>query len=312
MEAMSTVPTSVIGALESVSRWRIDTEARHKAELEEVDQEVQSLEQSIQNLQQQLEALQKFRGELVERSTRIDEEETQRTYAAIFGALGHQVEDLQARAAKVAEAEAAGAAALADAMKDSATAPLLKEYEQFKTQIEPTLSSLPESYRSVILQHHEGVVAKLREHLAQAGTAPVQVEGDPVSVDLVFAVDAPEGAVELVMLVLPVQEETYTGWHARGEDLQTWFAARVVQALYQAAATLGQPAAQAMFGGHQGLLAIEMEIGGGNPEEVAETLEAAFAAAVAAPELQAAGVTVQPRRVSVDHLLPPEEDEDDA
>ena len=197
-------------------------------------------------------------------------------------------------------------------MKDSAVAPLLKEYEQFRTEVEPTLAALPESYRGVILAHHEGVVNKLREHLGRAAGGPVEVEGDPLVIDVVLAVDAPEGEAELLMLVLPVSEAVYGEWAARDEDLQTHLAARVVQAVYESCGKLGLVGVQAMFGGHRDLLAVEVELGAIKPDDVKAVLQERLEAVLgSASELQAAKVQAVPRFVAVDHLLPPEEDDED-
>src|SRR5690606_11645553 len=125
-------------------------------------------------------------------------------HEAIFAALERQAEQVVERAARVAEAESARAAALEEVMKDSTSAPLLEEFEQFRDHVEPTLSALPESYRSALLQHHEQVVARLREHIARAGGGPVVLEAEVVGLDLVYAVDAPDGPAELLMVVLPL------------------------------------------------------------------------------------------------------------
>ena len=103
----SGVARSVASALEEVARWRAEAEERHKAELQEVDTEVESLQQAVANLQQQLEALGRFKEELVGRADRIDEDEIDRCYQAIFGALGEQGGALAGRATLVAEAEGA-------------------------------------------------------------------------------------------------------------------------------------------------------------------------------------------------------------
>jgi hypothetical protein len=304
---------TVTGALQEVAEWREAARARHQDEIKEVDLEVENLRKAVANLQQQLDALGRFRDELVGKGARIDEEEVRRTYDRVFQALSSQREALAARAAAVVEAEKARQEAIAALMAGPAIAPLVKEIEQFKTHVEPTLALLPESYRAVILEHHDGVTRRVQELVDEAHVAPIAVEGPTVEVDVVYAIDAPEGLADLLMLVLPVEDAVQTRWTERQEDLQARLAARIVEGLYKACHQLGMTGVQAMFGGHQGLLAVEVELTRPDPDALDVALKAAFHAAQAgAADLEAARVAIRPVRLSVDHLLPPEEEGADA
>lgn len=301
---------SVADALLEVERRQGEEVARHQAELAEVDQEVESLRTAMANLQQQLDALAKFREELSAKLESVSGGAPQRSYDAIFGALREQAQELSGRAAAVADVQRAREADLAQTLADADVKALLEEYEQFKLQVEPTLAALPDSYRDVIVKHHEEVKGKLRTSLGDKINTPAEVDAASMSLDVVVAVDAPQGVAEVVMLVLPVVEQVQTAWSDREEDLQTWVAARVMQATYHLCHSIGLAGAQAMYGGHQGLLAVEIELGAGDPEEVRNGLISTIDQVLnEAPELVAAHVAPRAHAVEVDHLFPPDEGE---
>lgn len=301
-------PRTVAAALEDVAKWRSEASQKTKSEISDVDQELEKFQAAINSLQQQIEALRRSREEIAKKDGAFVEEEIGRSYNAVFAALTEQMEAVRARATDLAESDSSRAEALAQAIKDPAIAALMTEYTQFKTSVEPTLKGLPESYRAVILQHHEGISVKLRAALEGAAGTPAAVDGPNLIVDAVYAVDAPEGTPEVLMMMLPVQEQVGTDWQGRSEDAQTWLAARVIQGVYTALQAAGLDKARVAFGGHQGLLAVEVEIGGAKNDFGARLQEALVKALAGSKELAAAKITVNARELVVDHLLPPEEE----
>jgi hypothetical protein len=302
----------VADALAEVTRRLGEEESRHEAEMQEVDQEVESLKTAMANLQQQLEALAKFREELVAKLSSVSGGVHKRCYDAIFGALREQAQALSGRAAKVAYAQQARDANLTEALEDEEVKALLADYEQFTQVVAPTLESLPESYRSALESHHREITERLRVALGDKVGAPVEVQEESLEIDVVLALDAQEGVAEVIMLVLPVVEQVQTAWDEREEDLQTWVGARVMQAVYGVCQDLGLSGAQGMYGGHQGLLAVEVELGTGDPDDVRTRLREAIDLVLAqAPELVAAKVSSHITAVEVDHLFPPGFDEEE-
>ncbi len=301
-------PRTVAAALEDVAKWRSEASQKTKGEITDVDQEIEKFQAAITSLQQQIEALRRSREEIAKKDGAAGDEEIGRTYNAVFAALTEQMEAVRARAAAVAESDASRSEALANAIKDPATAALVTEYEQFKTTVEPTLKALPESYRAVIMQHHNGIAGKLRAALEGAAGTPTAVDGPDLIVDAVFAVDAPDGTPEVLMMILPVQEQVGTDWQGRTDDAQTWLAARVIQGVYAAFQAAGLDKARVAFGGHQGLLAVEVEIAGAKNDIGAKLQEALGKALAGSKELAAARIVVNTRELVVDHLLPPEEE----
>lgn len=215
---------------------------------------------------------------------------------------------LEARARLVSEASTRQRSALRESLAaDPRSVGLLTEYEQFETAMRPILSNLPDGYRSALLAHHETVTRRLGTQVAAMARAPITVDAEPLVVEVVIALDAPQGAPELLVAVAPVTEATATGWTERSDDLQTWLAARVVQALYEALAAAGLPSAEIASGGHEGLLALEVDVQGASRDLDALVEERLSVALSAAGEISSARVEVVIRRVEMDVLVPPEE-----
>ncbi len=295
----------------SLEQWRSEEGAKHNAELAEAEQEMDSLRKAVTNLEEQIKALEEFKSEVESRASSLPGRAISRGNDAIFSALATQSEALAARAALVSAAEAERSAALPAALAESDVGELVTEYRQFKEQVEPTLAALPESYRSVILTHHEGVANKLQDHLASRLAAPVQIEGDALEVQVAFAIDAYEGVPELLVVVVPVSEATHSDWQNRDEDLQTWLAARVAQAVYQAAKASGQPVHPAT-GGHRGLLAFELDLLQAPPGLVDSFREHLVVVLGSAPEFKGAKIKVAATEVPIDFLVPPEDEHTDS
>ena len=306
MTAASTA-RSVSDALFEVEQWRSSEEARHQAEILDVDQEIKNLQSAIENLQHQLEALDRFRSDLGARVRALAPQYVGRAYQSVYGVLTIQAAWVDEREKLVAVAEKTRRTALPDILGRSEIGPVLEEFRQFKTTVEPTLKALPESYRSVIQRHHQGVTDRLRDHVAAVLTTPITIDADERSLDVIYAVDAPDGEPELLVVVLPVPETVHRNWKERGDGLSLWIAARVVQAVYEAAASANFGKAQVVAGGHQGLLVIEVDLAGAGMSFVEQLGRHVTEVLAQAPELGGARLKIVPRQLQIDHVMPPDD-----
>jgi uncharacterized protein YoxC len=304
------LPRTIAGAMDDVAKWRSSAVNKNRSEIQDVDTEIENLRKAVANLQQQIEALRRSREDIVKREDKLAEEEVSKSYTAVFAALAEQSAALTKRSAAMSELASARKRAVEAAYADPAIAATVAEYNAFKTTVAPTLASFPERLRTIMLAEQAGTEKKLREHLEAAmRNSKAEVAGDPLAVEVVFAVDPAEGAPEVVMLVLPVAETVFTEWSTRAEDVQTQIAARVIEAVYRTATAAGLGNARAAFGGHAGLLAVEMEIAGAKGDFAGKLGEELGRVLGSASELQAAKVQVRAVNIPVDHLLPPEEAE---
>ncbi len=296
-------------ALAAVSTWRESANAKHRRELQEVDEELTRLAAAIEDLQRQLTALGDFRSELVSREQAILSEEQRRAHEGLFEALDRQGEDLSVRARTALAADTKRVDAIQDALSDSEVAGAWKEYQDFIHNAE-AISQLPSSYRTALALHHEATAARLSEAVRAADPGPTKLDEAPLELDVLYTIGTSgEQEPELVSLVLPVREEVWTDWADRPDDLQLQVAARVAQALFEAVQALGNLTAQSIQGGHQGLLAIELELAGPEASALRDRFETTLAEVASnSPELVAARVSLKPVHVPVSYLLPPDPD----
>ncbi|HMV69813.1 MAG TPA: hypothetical protein PKA64_23435, partial [Myxococcota bacterium] len=281
-----TEDAGIAAVLREVGAWRTDADAQHQMQLDEVDEEVTRLKTAIEDLQRQLTALADFRGDLVRKAERLEVEQARRAHEGIFERLNAQATDLDQRAKAAAATAPRRAQAIAERLATTDMGPALEEYRQFKAN-SAQLEMLPASYRTAILAHHKQQEEALVALAARIDPGPITIDEPEMELDAVFTVDTSEDQPELVSVVLPVSESIDGRWDEQGDDLQLMVAARVVEGLYRAAAQLGLPKAHAMYGGHRGLLAVELELGaaGTHGDAARKVGEALRAVLDHAPEL---------------------------
>ncbi len=296
---------SVTEALAEVDRWKADEEARHQAELVEVEQEIKNLETAIDNLKQQLDALLTFKGELEEKASDLPLREVERAHQALFATLQGQADRLAEREKAVAEVIAKRADALAAGLDERGLSAKVVDYQKFRTELEPTLHNIPASYRGAVIAAHEALTADLRAAVTELLSGSAELDAESLQAEIAWCVDAPEGTPELLVVVVPVSDQVHVGWLERDDGLQTWMAARVVQAIYEAAARTDFVRAQAICGGHMSLLAIEVDLEGAPDGFVPAFEERLGGLLVGSAELGGARVALTARSVHVDYILPP-------
>jgi hypothetical protein len=293
--------------LRHVRTWRREADEAHAKQLHEVDDEILRLREAIENLQRELTALSSFRDDLANKRRSLAREQSQRAHERIFEVLGRQSTALEERATLATEAEASRAALIQERINASDKAAAIAEYKKFEADL-PALDALPASYRDVLKAHHQAQGEQLRAFIQQLDPGLSQLDAPPLALDVVYTVDQIEGEPELVSIVMPIDETVHSAWRDRPEDLQLVVAARVVQAVYETAHALGLSRSHAMYGGHRGLLAVELEFPRGHEQDLAGLVQASIDQVLStAPELAAAKITARAALVPVDFLLPPAE-----
>lgn len=309
--AETTAARSVEDALQDVARWRDEESTRQQAEVADLDGRIQDLESRVASLERQLAdtrgMLEQARQDRENVGVGVSEVEAhRRSYDALFEALKEQALRLAGRAGEYGEAARSRDAAFDSKLADPELKKLIADFEAGQK----VLATIPEAYRAAMQDAHARLEAQLKERVAAIKPDAIELDADPVGIDIVVAVDAIDGVAGVVMAVLPVVETVYTEWADRDDDVQTFVAARAMQAIYQVCHRLGLGAAQAMYGGHQGLLAVEVELGRGDPDEVLQSLRDAVDQVLGdAPELIGARVSATAQPVDVDYLFPPDDDE---
>ncbi len=298
--------TSDVGALvASLVAARDEAHRRHAAETAEIAAEVQRLEAAVAELQAQLTSLAEFQAEAAGRHEAGLTEAAHAARDQLIAALHAQRESLTARAAAWADGESAREQRIAAAFESSPHAAAFREWRAVRPG-EGALAGLPASYRAAVEAHHAAQGAALREALASLVPGPQPLSEAPLHVDVIVTVDEEDGEPTLASLLLPVPDAVASQWAARGDDLFLALAATVVAGVHRATAALGLSAARPAIGGHDGLLAIEVEFPGAAAQAVAtECIAALEAAGADSVILGAARLHLTARRVPADFLLPP-------
>ncbi len=308
MTTASAKPASVTGSIDEVVRWRAGEEVGLRNEIDALDREIDEMRAAMAALSERLEARQSARSTLDSRVRTIANSGTIRAYQALFAALAEQAAAISERSGLVAAEEFARNSNLETSLMASSGS-LFEEYRQFKVTVEPTLSGLPESYRKVLLAHHAELAAKVRSVVESAVESIHPLGAETLEIDVVWGMDSPDGTPDLLVMVVPADESVATGWADRGDDVDLWLAARVVQGLSEALLAGGLAGVRPALGGHRGLLAIEVDLADARPDFGAVLAAALTRVFAAAPELDEARVKVTPRQVDLDWLLPPESTE---
>ncbi|MFK7931084.1 MAG: hypothetical protein AB8H79_23055 [Myxococcota bacterium] len=302
-------PNSVADALAAAENMRREAESRHQQQLSEFDEEVSRLEQAVANLTAQLDAVRESRAQSEAAHVAAGSASAGEAYHLVFATLRAQSDLLAARNDSWSAARRAIEAQVTASLHEGDLAELVSDYEDARKD-SAALANLPATYRKVVMEHHQAIEDRLRDKLAALDKDPA-LDGEQIEIDVVVAVDGDdEGGV--AMVVSPVPEEAHGAWEGRDADLLTAVAARLVQGIYTTVRGTEFEAIQAAFGGHQGLLAMEVEL---MPEQVAgfqETLVDAVDRIMSeASELRGARISVKVTPVPVDLLLPPEGEEGD-
>jgi hypothetical protein len=300
----------IVDALSEVDRWRAELSRRSGGGRAALRERADGLRAQIDGLQAELASTQ---AELDGLGVSMDDPERQaneRAYRALYGILLEQSQRLTDRSERVVAARERRLARVESDLAQGEAAHLIREYKQFIEHVEPTLQGMPAGYREVVRAHHDQVVSQLRAHIGELLHSPITMDDELVEVEIVYAVDPPEGDAELLVCVLPVREEVFTEWEQAAESVDTWLTARVAQALYETLHAVGAPQLEPVFGGHQGLLAIETELPEGTFDVLGIFEERLHASLNDDTALPMAGVVVHPRHVCVDYLFPADEADD--
>jgi len=297
-EQSPSAAASVVNALANAQRWVSDQAERIDERIAAEEATIQELERDIQERRDAIVALE------AERSL-IGGGAGERAREEIYNALLAQSDELRARVPAWTAAEATRRATISEALQSDEFAQLMKDHESFENSA-PDLSALPESYRAALEKVHEERTQALADQVASADPGLSELEAPDIELELVYAIEGADQA-ELAIFLLPVPEAAYTQWASREQDLLTLTAARMIEAIYRAMKGMNDPLAQAVAGGHESLIAVEVELAGGSIASVSEEIGTHLTEALAREtELTAAKVRVSPREVPIDLLVPAE------
>ncbi|MCO4748234.1 MAG: hypothetical protein KC912_25800 [Proteobacteria bacterium] len=303
---MGVSPRRIQDAHELVELWHRAAVGRELHEAEGFEDQIAEAHAQRIEIDERIASLSAARDSAHARADALGAEVDGRTYEAMFDVLLEQARAVELRAVALREAEDGEDSDWLRQLGSGPLAPKLAEYVEFRQKVEPGLSAFPVTYRSVVRQHHEAVKQELTDWFEAQDLKPVKVDAKPLTLDVVLAVDVPEDELAVIMAVLPVASDVQARWAERHDGLGMLIAARAVEGLYKCAHAMGHREAQVLFGGHRGLIAVEIELEG-DPVDLGPAFAGAVQAALdRAPELEAAKIRAQVGVLPVEQVLPPE------
>lgn len=302
------LPTS----LETVRRWRAETEQDVNRQVKEIDEEEERLKASIAELQRQLKAVGALRDEVRQRLVVLDEEELERTRDAVVSGLAAEAGLIDERALKYDLTASARQDSLTAVLDDPEVGALVEEYKQFM-EAEPTLDLLPAGYRKAVLAHHEVVRSRLQPIFAAAEADADPIDADPAAFSVIATLNPAEGKPEALAVIVPVPFDVYAKWGDRAEDLYALLGYRVVGAVSATLAQLGAANAPIQYAPFEGRLAIQVWLGGTNlTGDVRAALDAQISGlAGSCAELRVARLSAGVVWLKPEAIVAEDEDDDD-
>ncbi len=244
-------------AIDQVQQWQSREETQANKRLHELKARQRSLESEIAELQRELVDNHEEQNSRQHRLDTLPEEVLERTRDAIFRGLqnceqlldkrNHQyLEQLDLREERVKRLISAP-----DISKK------ISEFEQFQLQKEDLLT-LPESYQSAILSHHEQVKIDLQP-VFNAMNAPLDcLKESESSVGVVVCLEEDDGRPVALAVILPVKFDVYQNWSELREGVSVQLAFRMLSAISTTLSTLEISDAQIHFEDVDGLLSIQV------------------------------------------------------
>lgn len=298
---------SVKAVLTELQGWANELRSRDERRLSELASEIAEAEAALAEVRARLQQLLTERQRLDLTDEQVDGQLAGKAHRAIFQALARQQEALAVRSGLAAEVEEERRTMVLASLGRGESAQAMKDYQQFRLQVLPTLQALPESYRGILLSTHQQVETRLRqlarERLAEAGG----LEAEPLDLEVVYGVDTNAGQPEVLVVALPVRASVLEDWASREDDLELVLAARVLQGVYESLQEVGFEGAEVDVGGAMGLLVIEADLRGARRDVAAVLFARLREALECGQELVEANVQAFVRPVHVDYLFPPEE-----
>jgi hypothetical protein len=208
-----------------------------------VQRSIESNAERQRTLQRELGAIP---GQVVERSRK-----------ALLDSLLADRAMVDARSAALQDVRELAVVQLRQRLEEPETAAAIEEYEKFR-EVEPVLGSLPPSYRQVVMDHHEGLKARLAPlfELAKGPREPLDIE--PARAMIAGSLEAAGGKATAFALYLPVDHQVYRAWADRPEDLSAQVAYRVVAGVSEALEHLGAPDAPVVYQDFSGCISIQV------------------------------------------------------
>ena len=189
---------------------------------------------------------QEEREEVRHQRAKVAPEEQRRAHRALSEGLAEDAQRIVERSAEYRQVVLEREQRVQKLIETPALSRKVQEFEQFH-ETQAQFDNLPESYRSVILKHHDEVRADLQP-IFNAFAEPLRViDAEQQRVGVVATVEPSDAPPEALALVIPISFRVYTDLTDVSESLEHLIAYRCAALVSGMLLRVGVPSAPVLF-----------------------------------------------------------------
>jgi hypothetical protein len=251
----------LVTALESIDRWRQESDTEADREHAEISEEQERLQREIEERQATLGTLATRKTEVEANKASLPGEQLSRRREAALKNLAGDRGLVAARGSLFGDQVKARERRVQELIEKPEYNKLVTEYEEFQ-DVEMGLDSLPKTYKQAILAHHSNVKKELGPVFDAMAAEIEPVDAQGIGVAVVGSIDAPaSGSPEALAVIIPTPFETCSKWSERAEDLASLIAYRVISCVGKMLAEVGAADAPLQYAEYENALAIQVWLG---------------------------------------------------
>ena len=249
--------SALLEALEEVSNWRQEREGFFDGKENEFSLRERKIQEQMTELNSKLATVQAEREESRQQRAKVAPEEQRRAHQALMVGLGQDSERISQRSVGYQEVVEEREQRVQKLLETPALSRKVQEFEQFH-ETQAQFENLPESYRSVILKHHDEVRAELQP-IFNAFAEPLRIiDAEEERVGIVATIEPSDATPEALALVLPIPFQVYTDLTNVQESLEHLVAYRCAGLVSGMLLRVGVPSAPVLFDEYKGLIMIRV------------------------------------------------------
>ena len=252
--------STVLTELDKVFQWKEKQNALFEQKEAELLVQERHICEQLEELNSQLAAVQLEREESWKQRAETDSEELNRARDAVQVGLAKDNNFISERDVFYQELLREREERVTTLINSPTLSKKVQEFAQFQdTQLQ--FDSLPESYRSVILKHHDEVRAELHPVFTAFSEPLRMLDAEKRNVGLLATLDPPDARPEALALTLPIPFSVYTNLSETVETLHHLLAYRCCAAVSSMLLKVGVPSAPIQFVDYNGMISIRVWLG---------------------------------------------------
>jgi hypothetical protein len=252
--------STLLSGLEEVFEWRKEREGYFDQKENEISARERHINEQLEQLNTQMAELQNHREETWNQRSLLNPQEQEKCNQAVQNGMKDDNNVISERDVFYQEFLREREERVLTLISSPSISKKVKEFEQFQ-DTHQQFDTLPESYRSVIIKHHNEVRAELNP-IFTAFAEPLRIlDDEQKNIGLLATLDPQEGPPEALALTLPIPFNVYTDLSTAEESLHHLLAYRCCAAVSSMLLKVGVPNAPIQFVEYCGMISIRVWLG---------------------------------------------------